>query len=96
VGGIEDGHDQRENPLSRTTTVQIGGAPGERTAANAGKSGSCGNQFRRVNSRVREQVEHERFQRLRAVLGHAFAAPESSCRRLTAAEVIVRNRIDAD
>jgi Arc/MetJ-type ribon-helix-helix transcriptional regulator len=43
--------------------------------------------------RDKERQEKEAFERLKAELTHAYAAPESSYRPLTAAEVIARNRI---
>ena len=39
-----------------------------------------------------ERKEQEAFDRLKAELDHAFAAPESSYRLLSAADVIARNR----
>jgi hypothetical protein len=42
--------------------------------------------------RDKERQEKEAFERLKAELAHAYAAPESSYRRLTAAEVIARNQ----
>ena len=42
--------------------------------------------------RDKEPVEAEAFERLKAELTHAFAAPEETYKPLTAAEVIVRNR----
>jgi hypothetical protein len=42
--------------------------------------------------RDKECVEKEAFDRLKTELRHAFAAPESSYKSLTAAEVIARNR----
>ena len=42
--------------------------------------------------RDKERVENEAFERLKAALTLAFAAPEDSYRPLTAADVIARNR----
>ena len=42
--------------------------------------------------RDKERAEREAFDRLKAELTRAFAAPEDSYRPLTAAEVIARNR----
>ena len=42
--------------------------------------------------RDKERAEREAFDRLKAELTRAFAAPEESYRPLTAAEVIARNR----
>ena len=40
----------------------------------------------------KERLEKEAYDRLKAELIHAFAAPDSSYEPLTAAEVIARNR----
>lgn len=45
--------------------------------------------------RDKERAERKAFDRLRAELAHAFAAPESTYRPLTGAEVIARNRAEA-
>ena len=42
--------------------------------------------------RDKARKEQEAFDRLKAELAHAFAAPENSYRPLSAAEVIARNR----
>ena len=42
--------------------------------------------------RDKERAEAEAFNRLKAELAHAFAAPEETYQPLTAAEVIARNR----
>ena len=42
--------------------------------------------------RDKERAEQEAFNRLKAELTRAFAAPEDSYHPLTAAEVIARNR----
>lgn len=42
--------------------------------------------------RDKERVEGETFDRLKTELTHAFAAPDSDYKPLTAAEVIARNR----
>lgn len=41
---------------------------------------------------VKERRNQEAFERLKAELSHAFAAPESAYHPLTAADVIARNR----
>jgi len=83
--------------LSRTTTmtVRLGGALSEFVAANVGENGSYENVSEYIRDLIRrdkERVEKEAFDRLKAELGHAFAAPESAYEPLTAAEVIARNR----
>ncbi|HUO94358.1 MAG TPA: hypothetical protein VMU22_15640 [Rhizomicrobium sp.] len=83
--------------MSRTTTmtVRLSGALGDFVAANVGENGSYENVSEYIRDLIRrdkERVEKEAFDRLKAELGHAFAAPESAYEPLTAAEVIARNR----
>ena len=83
--------------MSRTTTmtVRLGGALGDFVAANVGENGSYENVSEYIRDLIRrdkERVEKEAFDRLKAELGHAFAAPESTYEPLTAADVIARNR----
>ena len=76
-------------------TVRLGGALSEFVAANVGESGSYENvseYIRDLIRREKERVDREAFDRLKAELAHAFAAPESSYNPLTAADVIARNR----
>jgi len=76
-------------------TVRLGGALGDFVAANVGENGSYENVSEYIRDLIRrdkERVEKEAFDRLKAELGHAFAAPESAYEPLTAAEVIARNR----
>lgn len=83
--------------MSRTTTmtVRLSGPLSEFVAANVGEDGAYENvseYIRHLIRRDRERVEREAFERLRAELTVAFAAPESSYETLTAADVIARNR----
>jgi antitoxin ParD1/3/4 len=83
--------------MSRTTTmtVRLSGALSEFVAANVGENGSYENVSEYIRDLIRrdkERAEKEVFDRLKAELRHAFAAPESSYKPLTAAEVIARNR----
>jgi antitoxin ParD1/3/4 len=83
--------------MTRTTTltVRIGGALSDFVASNVGADGSYENVSEYVRDLIRrdkERAEIEAFDRLKAELTLAFAAPESSYRSLTAAEVIARNR----
>jgi Arc/MetJ-type ribon-helix-helix transcriptional regulator len=96
LGYFEDKH-RPERSMSRTTTltVRVSGALGEFVAANVGEHGAYKNvseYIRDLIRRDRERVEREGFERLKAELARAFAAPEESYRPLTAAEVIARNR----
>lgn len=83
--------------MSQTTTmtVRISGALSEFVASNVGDNGSYENISEYVRDLIRrdkERAEREAFDRLKAELTRAFAAPEESYRPLTAAEVIARNR----
>lgn len=82
-------------PRPTTLTVRLSGALSDFVAANAGENGSYENvseYIRNLIRRDKDRAEEEAFERLKAELQHAFAAPESSYRPLTAAEVIARNR----
>ena len=78
-----------------TLTVRLSGPLSDFVAANVGENGSYENvseYIRDLIRRDRQRVERQAFERLKAELGHAFAAPESSYKPLTAAQVIERNR----
>lgn len=88
---------QTEASMSQTTTmtVRISGALSEFVASNVGENGSYENISEYVRDLIRrdkERAEREAFDRLKAELTRAFAAPEESYRPLTAADVIARNR----
>ncbi len=83
--------------MSRTTTmtVRISGALSEFVAANVGEHGSYENVSEYIRDLIRrdkERVEQAAFERLKAELDRAFAAPDASYRPLSTAEVIARNR----
>lgn len=83
--------------MSRTTTmtVRLSGALSDFVAANVGENGSYENVSEYIRDLIRrdkERAEKEAFDRLKAELAYAFAAPETSYEPLTAAEVIARNR----
>ena len=83
--------------MSQTTTmtVRISGALSEFVASNVGENGSYENISEYVRDLIRrdkERAEREAFDRLKAELTRAFAAPDESYRPLTAVEVIARNR----
>lgn len=78
-----------------TMTVRLSGPLSDFVAANVGEHGAYENvseYMRDLIRRDKERTEAEAFERLKAELTHAFAAPESSYQPLTAAEVIDRNR----
>ncbi len=83
--------------MSRTTTmtVRLSGALSEFVAANVSETGSYENVSEYIRDLIRrdkERAEQEAFNRLKAELTHAFAAPESTYHSLTAAEVLARNK----
>ena len=83
--------------MSRTTTmtVRLSGALSDFVAANVGDNGCYENISEYVRDLIRrdkERTEAEAFDRLKAELTRAFAAPEESYKPLSAAEVIARNR----
>ena len=83
--------------MSQTTTmtVRISGALSEFVASNVGENGAYENVSEYIRDLIRrdkERAEAEAFDRLKAELSHAFAAPDDSYQPLTSAEVIARNR----
>lgn len=78
-----------------TMTVRIGGALSDFVAANVGESGSYENVSEYIRDLIRrdkERVEEAAYERLKAELSHAFAAPDSSYELLSVADVIARNQ----
>ncbi|WP_454618085.1 ribbon-helix-helix domain-containing protein [Bradyrhizobium cenepequi] len=76
-------------------TVRLSGALSDFVAANVGENGSYENISEYVRDLIRrdkERAEKEAFDRLKAELNKAFAAPEATYKPLSAAEVIARNR----
>lgn len=83
--------------MTRTTTltVRLNGVLGDFVAANVGEDGAYDNVSEYVRDLIRRdkaRMEQEAFERLKAELTHAFAAPDSAYLPLTAADVIARNR----
>ena len=83
--------------MRRTTTltVRVSGALGDFVAANVGDTGSYENVSEYIRDLIRrdmERLEREAFERLKAELARAFAAPDSSYRPLSASDVIAGNR----
>lgn len=84
--------------MSQTTTmtVRLKGSLSDFVADNVGEHGAYDNVSEYVRSLIRrdkERVEAEAFDRLKAELTHAFAAPESSYQPLAAVDVIKRNKV---
>jgi len=84
--------------MTRTTTmtVRLSGSLSDFVASNVAEDGAYENISEYVRDLIRrdkERREQETFDRLKAELRHAFAAPASDYLPLTAADVIARNRI---
>lgn len=82
--------------MSQTTTmtVRLNSTLSEFVAANVQQDGAYENVSEYVRDLIRrdmERKEQQVFDRLKAELVHAFSAPESAYRPLTAADVIARN-----
>jgi antitoxin ParD1/3/4 len=81
-------------PRTTTMTVRLSGPLSDFVAENVGPDGDYENVSEYVRDLIRrdkEQAERVAFDRLKAELQRAFAAPDSTYRPLTAAEVIARN-----
>lgn len=82
-------------PRTTTMTVRLSGALSDFVAANVSETGTYENiseYIRDLIRRDKERAEGEAFDRLKAELSHAFAAPEASYAPLTVADVIARNK----
>ncbi len=87
--------------MSRTTTmtVRLSGALSDFVSANVGEYGAYENISEYVRDLIRrdkERTEHEAFERLKAELRLAFAAPDDSFHPLSASQVIARNKTRTD
>jgi putative addiction module CopG family antidote len=81
-------------PRTTTLTVRLSGALSDFVAESVGETGSYENVSEYIRDLIRRDKEHaerQAFERLKAELALAFAAPDSSYHSLTAAEVIARN-----
>jgi antitoxin ParD1/3/4 len=84
--------------VARTTTmtVRLSGALSDYVSANVGESGCYENVSEYIRDLIRrdkERNECQAFDRLKAELNQAYAAPESSYQPLRAADIIARNRL---
>ena len=80
---------------SMTLNVRVSGALGDFVAANVGDAGAYDNVSEYVRDLIRRdkaRAESETFERLKAELSRAFAAPDSAYRPLDAETLIARNR----
>ena len=87
--------------MARTTTmtVRISGALSDFVSANVGEDGSYENiseYIRDLIRRDKERSEQEAFDRLKAELARAFAAPDDSYHPLSASDIIARNKVRTD
>ncbi len=81
-------------PKTMTLNVRVSGALSEFVAASVGEDGAYENVSEYVRDLIRRdraRTEREIFDRLKAELTQAFAAPDSTYHALTGGEVIRRN-----
>ncbi|GIK47913.1 MAG: hypothetical protein KJZ75_09240 [Hyphomonadaceae bacterium] len=81
-------------PKGMTLNVRVSGALSEFVAANVGETGAYDNVSEYVRDLIRrdmQRAEGEAFERLKAELTRAFAAPDSAYQPLDAETVIARN-----
>ena len=86
-------------PVTTTMTVRLSGALRDFVSANVGENGSYENVSEYVRDLIRrdkKRSEREAFERLKAELTRAFAAPDDSYHPLSASDVIARNRVLAE
>ena len=80
---------------SMTLNVRVGGSLNEFVAANVGEHGAYDNVSEYVRDLIRKdkkRTEEQAFERLKAELHRAFATPDADYRRITATDVVKRNR----
>ena len=81
-------------PKATNLNVRIGAELGEFVAGRVGENGSFENTSEYVRDLIRrdkERSEAQAFQRLKAELQLAFAAPDDDAEELTADDIIARN-----
>lgn len=79
---------------SMTLNVRVSGALSEFVAANVSETGAYENVSEYVRDLIRrdmQRAEAEAYERLKAELTKAFAAPDSAYKALNAEAVIARN-----
>jgi len=82
-------------PRTMTLNVRVSGALGDFVAGNVGADGVYENISEYVRDLIRrdkERAERETFDRLKAELARAFAAPDNAYQPLDADTVIKRGR----
>ena len=78
-----------------TLTVRVNGALSDFVNMNVGEDGDYENVSEYIRDLIRRDKERTQalaFDRLKAELGHAYAAPEDTYQPLCAADVIERNQ----
>ncbi|MBQ1783275.1 MAG: addiction module antitoxin [Gammaproteobacteria bacterium] len=79
---------------STTLTVRLNATLSEFVAANVSKDGAYENVSEYLRDLIRRDMERKdqaAFERLKAELTHAFAAPDTTYQPLTAAAIMARN-----
>lgn len=82
-------------PRSMTLNVRVSGALGDFVAANVGVDGAYENVSEYVRDLIRrdkERTEREAYERLKAELQRAFAAPDESYQPFDADMIVHRGR----
>lgn len=82
-------------PRTTTMTVRLSGALSDFVSTNVGEYGAYENiseYIRDLIRRDKERADHAAFERLKAELTLAFAAPDDSFHPLSASQVIARNK----
>ncbi len=82
-------------PRTTTMTIRLGSTLSDFVSANVSETGSYENVSEYIRDLIRrdkERAELEAFDRLKAELKRAFAAPDDSYHALSASDVIRRNR----
>lgn len=84
--------------MSETTTmtVRLNATLSQFVAANVQQDGAYENVSEYMRDLIRRDMarkEQQAFDRLKAELAHAFAAPEAAYQPLSAADVIARNKV---
>lgn len=83
-------------PRTTTMTVRLSGALSEYVSANTGETGSYENVSEYIRDLIRrdkERMDRQSFDRLKAELTRAFAAPDSSYAPLSVTDVIAQNKV---
>jgi len=86
-------------PRTTTMTIRLGRTLSDFVSVNVSETGSYENVSEYIRDLIRrdkERTELEAFDRLKAELKRAFAAPDDSYHALSASDVIKRNRAQPD